>query len=93
MGFNANERDNEGNTGLHLAIQIFLEQAEHLDDINKDCLEDILVSLIQAGADHCAANNCGETPGSLVDGSGRMQLQELWVNVMIRCSLPFDESD
>jgi hypothetical protein len=52
-----------------------------------------MVSLIKAGADPRAANNHAETPGSLVEGSGREWLEDAWVRVLIDCDLPFDKSD
>jgi hypothetical protein len=87
LGFNPDDRDYEGNTCLHIALKSFAD-SEYLAG-----LENMMVALIKAGADHRATNNCCETPGSLVDGSGRLDLQETWVSVIIKCGLAIDISD
>jgi hypothetical protein len=88
LGFDANARDKEGNTGLHLAIKAFSEDCESPQD-----LDHVLISLIKAGADPHAANNRGDTPGSLADEAGVLELLKVWLRVKKYCDLPFDIFD
>ncbi|KAL4879887.1 ankyrin repeat-containing domain protein [Aspergillus karnatakaensis] len=81
-------RDNAGNTCLHFAVLSFPPTYYNAGVGFEEELEEVLVCLIQAGADPSIANASGQTPADIVDLSRLDVLKVIWSNALVRCDIP-----
>ncbi|KAL2832923.1 ankyrin repeat-containing domain protein [Aspergillus cavernicola] len=87
LGSTPDERDNEGNTCLHLCLCFYADWGlNHIEELDDDGLPLAMVYLIRAGADVNAQNHDGETPTDLVGRLGETRVHKFWNSVLRRCN-------